>query len=547
MNRNRNLQKAKTDEFDICIIGGGASGVGCALDAALRGFKVVLVEKSDFAAETSSKSTKLIHGGVRYLEQAFKKLDFAQLRQVKHGLEERHILLNNAPHLAQPLAIVTPVFSWFEGFYFSIGLKLYGLFAKNDTLPQADWLNKKETFQHIPTLHPNVHSAVIYYDGQLDDARYCLAIVHSADEAGAVMLNHSKVTGFEKNNKGKLSAVHIEDQLDKSTYSIKAKVFINCTGPFADGIRLLANPQEFPRIKPSKGVHLVLPSEVLKSENALLIPKTKDGRLVFVIPFEGEVMVGTTDTAYTALEQEPCLENLEVDFLLETLERFLAKRPEKSQIKAGFGGLRPLLAPKRTQLNNPKETKSLLRDHEVEHDESSNLVSLLGGKWTTYRLMAKDTIDVVSSILKKETICKTEDYYLVGGENFSTENAQILQEKYSLDAAIAQHLNQKYGNRAEAVLKLAENKPELLTKIHADYPFIKAEVVYSIKEEMVCGLRDFFARRTRLELLNWQATLDSITEVAILMAQELAWSEAQTQNHIAEYSSEIKDFMQKVK
>ncbi|MFY7910210.1 MAG: glycerol-3-phosphate dehydrogenase/oxidase, partial [Emticicia sp.] len=481
MNRAKNLERLKNEYFDICIIGAGASGAGCALDAALRGFKVALIEKEDFAAETSSKSTKLIHGGVRYLEQAFKNLDFAQLRQVKHGLEERHTVIRNAPHLANPLALITPVFSWFEGFYFKIGLTIYGFFAKNDSMPKAQWLNKKETFEHIPTLTSKLHSSVMYYDGQLDDARYCLALAHSADEAGAAVVNHATLTGFEKDNTGKLLAATVSDNLSDQNYTINAKLFINCTGPHADSIRLLANVEQEKRLRPSKGVHMILPAEVLNSKDAMLIPKTKDGRVIFVIPFEGEVMVGTTDDEYRDLEKEPILVEQEIDFLLDTLRPYLAKVPAKSAIKSGFGGLRPLIAS-----SGSKSTKKLVRDHEVEYDEKSNLLSLLGGKWTTYRLMAKDTIDEACKILNEELECKTEQHYLIGGENYNFEEWKNIQNIYKLDEDICKHLVSKYGNRAKKVLETSR----LTERIHAEYPFIKAEVIYTIREEMASSLRD---------------------------------------------------------
>lgn len=535
MNRSKNLEKLQNEEFDICIIGGGASGAGCALDAVLRGFKVALIEKQDFAAETSSKSTKLIHGGVRYLEQAFKNLDFAQLRQVKHGLEERHTVIRNAPHLAHPLALITPVFSWFEGFYFKIGLTIYGFFAKNDSMPKAEWLNKKETFEHIPTLTPKLHSSVMYYDGQLDDARYCLALAHSADEAGAVVVNHASITGFEKDTQGKLKTAIVQDNLSEKTISVKAKLFINCTGPHGDTIRLLANPAQEKRLRPSKGVHIMLPHEVLRSQDAMLIPKTKDGRVIFVIPFEGEVMVGTTDDEYRDLEKEPILVEQEIDFLLDTLRPYLAKVPEKSVIKSGFGGLRPLIAS-----SGSKATKKLVRDHEVEYDEKSNLLSLLGGKWTTYRLMAKDTIDEACKLLNNETECRTEQHYLIGGENYTFEEWKNIQEKYKLDEDICQHLVKKYGTKANDVL---ENSNQT-DRIHQNYPFIKAEIIYTIREEMVGSLRDFFARRTRMELMDWQATFSSVDTVAEIMAIELAWSETQKQVNITEYKKLLKNFMQ---
>lgn len=538
MNRTENLEKSQNEHFDICIIGGGASGAGCALDAALRGFKVALIEKEDFAAETSSKSTKLIHGGVRYLEQAFKNLDFAQLRQVKHGLEERHTVIRNAPHLAHPLALITPVYTWIEGLYFTIGLKIYGFFAKNDSLPKAQWLNKKETFEHIPTLTPKLHSSVMYYDGQLDDARYCLALAHAADEAGAAVVNHASIIGFEKDVNGILSKAIFKDNLSESSnLKISAKLFINCTGPFADSIRLMANPTQEKRLRPSKGVHIMLPPEVLQSQDAMLIPKTKDGRVVFVIPFEGEVMVGTTDDEYRDLEKEPILVEQEIDFLLDTLRPYVAKVPDKSQIKSGFGGLRPLIAS-----SGAKSTKKLVRDHEVEYDEKSNLLSLLGGKWTTYRLMAKDTIDEACKLLEKDVTSKTELHYLIGGENYNFEDWKEINKKYNLDEDICQHLVKKYGTRAEEVLQVSVDK-NLFERIHKEYCFIKAEVVYTIRQEMACSLRDFFARRIRLELMDWEATVKSVETVATLMAAELKWTDSQKEQNIHNYKTQLKGFM----
>ncbi|RFS13365.1 glycerol-3-phosphate dehydrogenase/oxidase [Emticicia sp. C21] len=533
MNRTKNIERIRNEEFDICIIGGGASGAGCALDAALRGLKVALIEKNDFAAETSSKSTKLIHGGVRYLEQAFKNLDFGQLRQVRHGLEERHIVIKNAPHLAHPLALITPVFSWIEGMYFTIGLTIYGFFAKNDTMPKAKWLSKKETFERIPTLTQKLHSSVMYYDGQLDDARYCLGLAHSADQQGVATVNHAKVVSFGKDATGKIISADIKDFLGNTSLTIKSKLFINCTGPFADGIRLLANSTLEKRLRPSKGVHIMLPADVLKSKDAMLIPKTKDGRVVFVIPFEGEVMVGTTDDEYKDLKKEPILESQEIDFLLDTLRPYLAKVPERSTIKSGFGGLRPLIAS-----SGSKATKKLVRDHEVEHDDRSSLLSLLGGKWTTYRLMAKDTIDDACKLLGIDTPCTTDQHYLVGGENYHFEDWQSIQKEYKLDADICQHLLQKYGTQAREVLKQGS-----IERLHPEHPFIEAEVIYTVKEEMACTLRDFFARRIRMELLDWQATYDTIPVVADLVGKQLEWTESQKQTHIEEYQSLLKGFM----
>ncbi len=538
MNRAANLEQLKKEHFDICIIGAGASGAGCALDAALRGFKVALIEKDDFASETSSKSTKLIHGGVRYLEQAFKNLDFAQLKQVKHGLEERHILLKNAPHLARPLALITPVFSAFEAIYYTIGLKLYGLFAKNDSMPKAQWLSKKETLRHIPTLSPKLHSSVMYYDGQLDDARYCLALAHSANSEGATVVNHASVLSFKKNNDGQITAAVIKDELDESNevFEVKAKLFINCTGAKSDFIRLLANDSLQKCLRPSKGVHIMLPTEVLQSEDAMLIPKTKDGRVVFVIPFEGQVMVGTTDDAYENIEKEPILIEKEIDFILETLEPYLAKVPDKKQIKSGFGGLRPLIAS-----STSKATKKLVRDHEIEHDKSSNLLSLLGGKWTTYRLMAKETIDFASELLENEAICSTDNYLLTGAEGYSFEQWKYLEDKYQIEEASAKHLLLKYGNLAEKVLN-TEKSDFYLQKLHPNFPYLRAEVIYAVRFEMAHTIRDFMARRIRLELLDWEASMTVASEIASLMAQELHWTEIQKELYCLNYQELLKEF-----
>jgi glycerol-3-phosphate dehydrogenase len=556
MNRSENIQRLRNEEFDLCIIGGGASGAGCALDAALRGLRVALVEKTDFAAETSSKSTKLVHGGVRYLEQAFKNFDFAQLRQVRHGLEERHIVLRNAPHLARPLALVTPVFSWWENLYFSIGLKLYDWFASGkDNLPPSRRLSKAETLRRMPGLSSKIHSAVLYYDGQLDDARYCLALAQSAAGAGAVVANHLEVVDFQKNESGSLNVALVRDNVSGEKLTLRAKLFLNCTGPFADQIRLLANPELPPRIRPSKGVHVVLPHAALGSSDALLIPKTKDGRVVFAIPFEGELLLGTTDDDYFDLEKEPVLEAAETDFLLETLQPFLKEKIDKEQVKAGFGGLRPLVAPIDNQITKSMsaeraitqgvtnhQTKSLVRDHEVEHDPASNLLSLLGGKWTTYRLMSKDATDAVCDLLGIEADCRTESHRLIGAAGWDSNFWKKIQADYGFEQDIARHLAEKYGTRAAQVSTLAVENPKLAERLLPDFPFLKAEVVFAVRFEMACTLRDFLARRIRLEITDWQAAMAAAPETARLMGTELGWSQDRQREATAAYIALIQGF-----
>lgn len=541
MNRVQHLQKLQSETFDICIIGGGASGAGCALDAILRGFKVALIEKDDFAAATSSKSTKLIHGGVRYLEQAVNNFDLAQLKQVRHGLEERHIVIQNAPFLAHPLPLLTPCYSWVEGCYYAIGLRIYDAFAKGDSLPKSRWISKKEVMERTKGLNPALHSAVLYYDGQLDDARYCLLLAKTAAENGAALANHLPLLGFEKDEQGKLSAALVEDELSGEKFAIKARLFINCTGAHADFVRQQANPNLNVRIIRSKGVHAVLPLEVLGSnETALLIPKTTDGRVIFAIPWEDKLLLGTTDSPYTA-EEEPGLDKAESEFLIENLNMYLAKPVGLDQVKAGFGGLRPLIA------SDPnRSTKALVRDHEVEWDEQSGLLSLLGGKWTTYRLMAADAIDEACKLLDIERPCLTANQLLSGAEGYDAQAWQNWAAQTGLSPATCEHLALKYGSRATAVLGLLKENSNWSALLHPDYPYIQAEVIYQIREEMAANPRDVLARRLRLEMLDWKATLEAIPTVCQLLAQEGNWTEAQTEQATSNYQALISAFQAKI-
>lgn len=533
--RENTLQRLKEETFDLLIIGAGASGAGVALDAALRGYKVAIIDRKDFTAETSSRSTKLIHGGVRYLEQAIKKLDFGQLRQVRHGLAERQQVIDNAPHLARPLGLITPVFSWFEGFYFSIGLRLYGWFAKETRFPSSKWLTKSESLQRIPTLSSNLHSSVLYFDGQLDDARYGLAIVQSAVAAGAVACNYLDVVDFEKDAQGKLLKAVVRQGDDQ--WSIQAKTFINCTGPFSDAIRLLANPKDYPRIRPSKGVHLMVPKRFMPSEEAMLIPSTQDGRVIFAIPFQDVILIGTTDTSYETLSDEPVLESQEIEYLLDTLRPYWKEIPTKKDIRSGLGGLRPLIsASKRAG----KDTKTLLRDHEIEWDTESNLFSLLGGKWTTYRLMAQDMMDAIDRAWGKSVPCTTAHHRLWGAQRQMDKRAAC--ETINGNSVTADHLWSKYGDLSESVWSFCQSIPQGTQPIHPDFPYLQGEVRYSIRYEMAHELRDFFARRTRWELQNWQAVEQSIPTVAQVFAEELNWSAEKKQSAISEYQKLLNHF-----
>ena len=539
MNRLKNLAQLENEVFDICIIGGGATGLGCALDAALRGLKVVLIERDDFASATSSKSTKLFHGGVRYLEQAVKKLSLEQFRMVNKALNERKTLIKNAPHLAQPLALLTPCYSWWEGLYYSIGLKIYDLLAGKTNLAPSEWLSKETTLRRIPELKGDrLKSAVLYYDGQFDDTRYALAVAKTADAKGAVLINHVETLGFVHNTEGGLTSLKVRETIQDEDYTIRAKLFVNATGPFSDHVRQLANPKMASRMRVSKGVHIVLPRDLMPGDTAILIPETDDGRVVFIIPWQRRLLVGTTDDECKLTESEIPLEKDDVTYLLKYVNRFFKKEVVPEQVKSGFGGLRPLL-----QADPSADAKSLVRDHEVEIDSTSGLISIMGGKWTTYRLMAKDTIDKCEEILRGSiSACQTDKQLLEGAEDFVKDDYKRLARKFGVPEYATRRLNRRYGTEATKVLMMIWKDPTLRHPIVQGSPILKAEVVYVAVHEMACTLKDMMSRRLGLELTDWQQTLDVMSSVADLMQEALWFSSAERDRMVADYQKEILDY-----
>lgn len=535
MHRPTHLHQAQTDSFDLCIIGGGATGAGVALDAALRGLKVCLIEREDFAAQTSSKSTKLIHGGVRYLEQAFKKLDWEQFKLVRKGLWERKYLLQNAPHLSQPLALLTPCASWFERFYFGTGLKLYDALAGRHNLQPSRQLSTVEALARIPTLRKkDLRGAVLYYDGQLDDARFALALVKTAVRHGATVLNHASAISFGKTDDDRLVSLRVQDELAGEAFTVKSRLFVNATGPFADGLRHLANPALPPRMRVSKGVHLILPKKILDSETALLVPKTSDGRVIFLIPWQGHTLVGTTDTE-AELHDDPALQREEVSYLLDYVRQYLDADVSENDVQAGFAGLRPLL-----QAAPDADTKALVRDHEVEVDATSGLVSIMGGKWTTYRLMAQDTVDeCLRQLGETHRPAQTQHQALAGAEGYTPDGWKALTSNFGLPADVTQHLWKKYGTEALDVIKLTQAQPELAERLAAEHPFIAAEVVFAMRHEMALTLPDVLARRLGLEWLDWQAAESAVPLVSSLMAKGLNWSETAARQAGAAYLTRL--------
>ena len=541
--RIQTIQEVEGAPFDVCVVGGGATGAGCALDAQLRGLKTLLVEGGDFASGTSSASTKLVHGGVRYLEQAVKTFDFAEYRLVQGALRERAAMLENAPHLAHAAEFLVPVYSWFQATYFRIGLKIYDLLAGKKNLFPSKFLNRQEVERRLPGLNTKgLYGAVAYADGQFDDARYGMALVKSFVAVGGKALNYCRVEAFEHDRaSGKISALHIEDAIGERIFSVKTKQVVNATGPLSDAVRRLANPDASPRLRPSKGSHLLFPRDLFPGKDALLVPETEDKRVIFAVPWQDRLLVGTTEDEAKP-DTKMSVSRNEADYMLRQLNPYLATPLRVEQAVSGFAGLRPLVA-----ASGNHSTQELIRDHEVETDERTGLISVLGGKWTTHRLMAEDTVNSVQRSLGLEVSeCKTEQHRLDGAEGFAPNFWQSLVNDYNVPESTARHLAQKFGSNAPRVLQLGNDDARLLNLIVPEYPAIEAEVIYCVREEMARTIEDILARRIGLQLYDWRLSIAAAPVVAERLAAELQWSEEQKQLAVSTYVQRLKIFLQEL-
>jgi glycerol-3-phosphate dehydrogenase len=522
-------------EFDVCVIGGGATGAGCALDSQLRGLRTVLLEGNDFASGTSSTSTKLIHGGVRYLEQAVKEFDAAEYRVVRRALHERIRMLRNGPFLSRPMEFIVPCFDWLTVGYMGLGLKMYDWVAGEAGIFNSRFLSKENTLKHLPLLKSDrLVGSVVYADGQFDDGRYNLALVKSMVEAGGEALNHARVLALEKSQQGKLCAVEVENQITGSRFSLRSKAFVNATGPWADTIRRMANPGAHPRMRVSKGIHILFSLDAHRGKSALLIPKTEDGRVLFAVPWFDRLLVGTTETE-VSIDDEMIVTKNEVDYVLRHLNNYLETPLSPRQVVSGMAGMRPLVS-----ASGAKVTSKLARDHEVELDGQSGLISIMGGKWTTYRAMSEDTIDAAQKYLGNVVSpTKTIDHPLAGSEGYSPDYWKTLVSDYVISAETAQHLAVKFGTRATALLDLTRKDPGLREFIVAGLSPIRAEIVYAAREEMAMTLDDVLSRRTGLQFLDWRAARDAAPIAAALLAQELGWSAEFQRNAVQAYRDKI--------
>jgi glycerol-3-phosphate dehydrogenase len=510
MDRIKNLAqiKEKNKVWDIAVIGGGASGLGVALDALSRGLSVVLVDKSDFAKGTSSRSTKLVHGGVRYLAQG-------DIMLVFEALKERGRLLRNAPHLTHNQPFIIPIYNLFDKLQYGIGLKIYDWMAGKLRLGKSRFISKRETIDRIPQLkQEGLKGGVVYHDGQFDDARLALSIAMTCDEMGGCMLNYMKVNSLIKNEKGKITGIWVKDGEDGSKYDIKAKMVVNATGVFADKILQMDKPDAPKSIQPSQGIHLVLDKSFLGGKDALMIPKTSDGRVLFAVPWLDKIVVGTTDTLRDKPKLEPEALSKEIDFILETAEGYLSNAPSRKDVKAVFAGLRPLAAPK----EGSTKTKEISRSHKVIVSESK-LVSITGGKWTTFRKMGEDTVNYFTKI--------------TGEQMKPSASAEIKYHGYTIKPESGHWKG--YGTDAEAIRELIKNQPELGEKLHPNFPYTQAEVVWSTRHEMALNVDDILGRRTRMLFLDARAALEMAPKVAVLMAKELGKDESWIENELSDF------------
>ncbi len=506
MNRDLMLRTATETRspWDFLVIGGGATGVGVAVDAASRGYSVLLLEQSDFGKGTSSRSTKLVHGGVRYLQQG-------DIPLVMDALRERGRLRRNAPHLVRDLEFIVPNYVWWEAPFYGIGMKVYDALAGKYGFGSSKNLSREETVQRLPTIETDgLRGGVVYHDGQFDDARLLLDLAQTAADQGASLLNYCRVEGLEKDGEGYVTGVRAIEQETGVEFRPQARVVINATGVFTDELRRMDDPEASPMIQPSQGVHLVLPRSFLGGTSAIMVPHTDDGRVLFAIPWHDVVVIGTTDTPVEDPQLEPVPQEEEVEFLLTHAARYLTKDPTPADVLSCFAGLRPLVGG-----GGNGDTASLSRDHTLQVS-NSGFVTLTGGKWTTYRKMAEDAVDhgiILGGLEAQE--CVTRELNIHGFHTHPERFGELAD----------------YGSDAPAVDALIQSDPALAEPLHPRLRPRSGEVVWAVREEMARTVDDVLARRTRSLVLDARAAVEAAPRVAELMAMELekdpAWVEAQ--------------------
>ena len=517
MNRSEMLARLQDRKFiwDIIIIGGGATGLGVAVEAASRGYCILLLEQHDFSKGTSSRSTKLIHGGVRYLRQG-------NISLVIEALQERGRLIKNAPHLVHHQSFIVPAYDWWSGPFYGIGLKVYDLMAGKLGLGPSKILSREETLEKIPTLEPEgLRGGIEYYDGQFDDSRLAINLAQTACEQGAVVLNYLPVIKLLKKNQLVQGVVGVDSETGKE-FECHSQVVINATGIFTDQILQMDQPDARKLVTLSQGVHLVLGREYLPGKTAIMVPHTDDGRVLFAVPWHQKVVVGTTDTAIEEAGLEPHPFDQEVDFILSHAARYLSKDPSRQDILSFFAGIRPLV-----NLEQGSQTATISRDHFLWVSESG-LVTITGGKRTTYRKMAEDTVNQAA---------------LVGGleeKPSVTENLKI--HGWTTDSELTDPLAY-YGSDLKNLQQLIRRDHNLGKPLHPRLPYPEAVVAWSMKEEMARSVEDVLARRTRALLLDARASIEAAPRVAEIMAKERKHSRKWIDEQLRSYQSLVKNYL----
>lgn len=493
---------AEAEPWDILIVGGGATGLGAAVEAAARGHRTLVVERGDFAKGTSSRSTKLVHGGVRYLQQG-------NVALVLEALRERGLLLRNAPHLVWELPFVVPAYDWWEGPFYGVGLRVYDLLAGRAGLSPSRSLSREETLARIPTLEPEgLRGGVIYRDAQFDDARLAVTLARTVADLGGVAVNYVEVVALLK-EAGRVRGVLAIDAETGAEHRIRARAVVNAAGVFADGLRHMDDPESEPVLAPSQGTHLVLDRSFLPGDSAILVPHTDDGRVLFAVPWHGRVVVGTTDTPVAERPIEPRPQRQEIEFLLQHAARYLTRDPAPEDVLSCFAGLRPLV-----RARHADKTAALSRDH-LLLVAPSGLVTITGGKWTTYRKMGEDAVDAAAVVAGLEPVPSVTAALPLHGWVAEGQRGE----------------EGLYGSDAAAIDRLARERPEQGEPLHPRLPYRVAEVVWAARREMARTVEDVLARRTRALLLDARASVDAAPAVARLLAAELgrdaAWEQAQ--------------------
>jgi glycerol-3-phosphate dehydrogenase len=500
--------KGRDTPWDILFVGGGATGVGSALDAASRGYDVALLEQCDFGKGTSSRSTKLVHGGVRYLRQG-------NIPLVTEALRERGILRRNAPHLVHDLPFIVPNYAWWEAPFYGIGMRVYDALAGRYGFGHSANLSSAETVQHLPTIETEgLKGGVLYHDGQFDDARLLVNMATTAAEQGAVLANYLRVTGLLKDGNGYVAGVVADDVENGETLEIRAKVVVNATGPFADGLRRMDNPKASALIAPSQGIHFVLDRSFLPGDSAIMVPQTEDGRVLFAIPWHDRTLLGTTDTPIGEVTLEPRPLPEEIDFLLTHAIRYLTKDPTPADVRSVFVGIRPL-----AKAGDAGDTAALSREHTIMVSDSG-LLTIAGGKWTTYRKMAEDCVEhaaVLAGLPARKSV--TENLNIHGWHQQAERFGELAH--YGADAIEIQSLMRGDG---------------LDRQLHPGLPIRAAEVVWAARREMARTVDDVLARRTRSLLFDARASMEIAPEVASILATELKMKDGWAQKQVEDFT-----------